>query len=184
MKKIVVVFFIASIVFSCALLPKKTARIHWPQKIDYIEALCEIDMNWKDMRYSGSMSLIMEYPDRISIEVYSPLGDTIFFLNKYKDYFLLLTGDERFTKEKGFEDKFNIKIIDFINDIAMRDFKDTSQEKIELVRDKHRVIYELGSDKNTICWKGDEGSICVRFIEASFKKASIEKIGKDNSRED
>lgn len=170
MKRIVALLFLVFLVFSCALLPKKATRIDWPEKIDYIEALCELNMSWKGMRYSGSMSLIMEYPDMVSIEVYSPLGDTIFFLNRYKDYFLLLTGEERFTKEKGFEDKFNIKIGDFIHDLAMRGLKNISMDRIELPRERYRVIYQLGSGRDTMCWEGIDGSICIRFLEARFSK--------------
>jgi len=183
MKRITILLCLVFLISSCTFLYKKTAKISWPEKIDYIEGLCELDMSWKDMRYSGSMSLIMEYPDRISIEVYSPLGDTVFFLNRYKDYFLLLTGDERYTKEKGFEDKFNIKITDFIDDIAMKGLKDVRTDKIELQKHSYKVIYRLG-DANTICWEGIEGSICIRFLEARFAKESIEKIGKNNNRKD
>lgn len=183
MKKIITLFCLIFLISACVLLPKKTAKIIWPEKINYIEGLCELDMSWKDMRYSGSMSLVMEYPDRISIEVYSPLGDTVFFLNRYKDYFLLLTGDERYTKEKGFEDKFNIKITDFIDDIAMKGMKGVSVEMVEIQRDGYKVVYRLG-DANSICWEGIEGSICIRFLEARFTKESAERVGKDSIRED
>lgn len=137
-----------------------------------MEAMCELDMAWMDMNYSGSMSLVMEYPDRLSIEAYSPFGDTVFFLNKYKNYFLLLTGEERITSEKGFQEKFNLNIRDFIDDLALKNVDTISSGNsgdLEVERDRYRIIYRL-KNQNTICWEAREGRICIKFIEAKFTR--------------
>jgi len=160
------------LLFSCALLQKITEKINWPEHIEYIEAICELDMAWMDMNYSGSMSLVMEYPDRLSIEAYSPFGDTVFFLNRYRNHFLLLTGEERITSEKGFQEKFNLNIRDFIDDLALKNVvhtKSENSEELEIKKDRYRIIYRL-KNENTICWEAIEGKICIKFIEAKFTR--------------
>ncbi|MCX7966696.1 MAG: hypothetical protein N2596_08745 [Syntrophorhabdaceae bacterium] len=168
MKKLFL-WFLALFIFSCAFIPKIKEKITWPENIKYIEAMCELDMAWASLNYSGSMSLVMEYPDRLFIEAYSPFGDTVFFLDRYKDYFLLLTGDERITDEKDFEERFKINIKNFIEDLSLKGVRDMGRGEVELNRDGYKVIYGL-KDKNTICWQAEEGSICIKFIEARFKK--------------
>lgn len=181
MKKFFLVLSLIVFFSSCALLPKKTSIVKWPEKIDYIEALCELDMSWKDMRYSGSMSLIMDYPHRLFLEVYSPMGDTVFFLNRDRDYFLLLTGEERILQQKRFEEKFGININEFIDDLAMRGCKKEFSDKIYTQRERYKVFYQLDPDTNTICWEGIEGKICIKFLEAIFNREGKKKFGKDSS---
>lgn len=154
---------------SCALIQKKVEVIRWPEDINYMEAECELDMAWMDMKYSGSMSLVMEYPFRLSIEAYSPFGDTVFFLNRYKDYFLMLTGEERYTNEKAFESRFNINIKDFIDDLALKSIKGLPKGNNEVKKNDYKVIYRLDNEKK-ICWEGSEGRICIKFIEVKFTK--------------
>ena len=155
--------------YSCALFPKITKKISWPQDVDYMEAMCELNMAWMDMNYSGTMSLVMEYPDRLSIEVYSPFGDTVFFLNRYKEYFLLLTAEEKITNEMGFQRRFNLNLKDFIDDLALKGIKCIHREDCEIDKARYKVIYRLNGE-NTICWEAMEGKICIKFMEATFKK--------------
>lgn len=162
-------FLMFFLLFSCALLPKKAGIITWPEDINYIEAMCELDMVWANINYSGSMSLIMEYPDRLSIEAYSPFGDTIFFLNRFKDFFLLLMDGERIIEEKGFAERFKIDIRDFIEDLALKNAKEVSKKDGEINKGRYRVVYRL-MGQNTICWEAEEGKICIKFIDAKFTR--------------
>jgi hypothetical protein len=157
------------ILFSgCALFTRKPAEIVWPEKIDYMQAACELDMAWKDMSYSGSMSLTLKYPEEIQLEVYGPFGDTAVYLKKDGDAFLLVAGDERYTDEKGFERKFSIRLKDFIDDIARRGAGESPGASVK--RDTYTVTYSLGGRTNRICWEGRDGRICVRFLEARFDR--------------
>ena len=57
MKLKALIICLAILLNACAMLPKKAARLAWPERIKYVAALCELDMSWKEMAYSGTMSL-------------------------------------------------------------------------------------------------------------------------------
>ncbi|MCX5811679.1 MAG: hypothetical protein NT178_03940 [Proteobacteria bacterium] len=167
MKKTVIIICIFIFLSSCALIPRKTFII-WPDKIEYIEALCDIDMSWRDMKYSGSMSLKMKYPDRLQMEVYGPFGETVVYLAKDRDKFSFISSDEKFSDEKVFEERFGIKLHEFIDDISVINYRKNGQEGTYFKRENYVVIYQLDNTENSICWKGKDGSICMRFLEAVF----------------
>jgi hypothetical protein len=159
------------ILFSgCAFFPRRAAEIKWPDKIDYMEALCELDMAWKGMNYSGSMSLSLNYPDKLQFEIYGPMGDTAVYLKKEGGRFLLVAGDEKFSDEKAFEDKFDITLSNFLDDITLRTPREIGTESLYAIRERYRVSYNLGGRRNNMCWEGPEGKICIRFLEARFNK--------------
>lgn len=165
------IFICALFLFSgCALLPHKAAEITWPERIDYMQAMCDLDLAWKDMNYAGSMSLTLEYPEKLLFEVYGPFGDTIVYVRKDGPSFLLMAGDERFTDEAAFERRFDIRLKDFIDDIALRGPGETGVSVTSVKRDNYEVLYNLGGKENRICWRGDDGSICLKFLEARFSK--------------
>ncbi len=155
---------------SCALFPRHAVEIKWPEQIDYMEALCELDMAWKDMNYSGSMALKLNYPDMLQIEVYGPFGETIVFLKKDGQRFLLTAGDETFTDANAFEQKFNIKLTDFIDDLALRAPGLVSAAGASTTRDGYKVSYDFADRASKTCWEGQEGRICVKFLEARFSR--------------
>jgi hypothetical protein len=155
---------------SCALFPRRAAEINWPEKIDYMQALCELDMAWKGMNYSGSMSLSLDYPDKLQFEIYGPVGNTIVYLKKDGDRFLLVAGDEKFSDENAFEEKFDITLRNFLDDVTLRTKLENSADSLYAVRERYRVSYNLSDQNNKICWEGAEGRICIRFFEARFNK--------------
>jgi hypothetical protein len=155
----------------CSLVSRKTALpITWPEKFEYMEALCELDMAWKDMQYSGSMSLKLAYPDSIQFEVYGPFGDTVVYLRKAEGAFLLMAGDEKFVDEKAFERRFDINLKDFMDDIMRKGPIEEGPDGPFVQREKYRVVYKVGEGGSTVCWEGADGSICMRFLEARFDK--------------
>jgi hypothetical protein len=179
-KKAFIVFCIFILLSSCALFTRKT-NIIWPEKIEYLEALCDIDIAWRDMKYSGSMSLKMKYPDRLQFEVYGPFGETVVYLAKDRDKFSFISIDEKFSDEKVFEEKFGIKLSEFIDDISAVNYRKETQEGTYFKRENYVVIYRLNNTENSICWKGKDGSICMKFLEAVFDKE--EDVGKGSSGE-
>jgi len=152
------------------LLPRKSSEINWPEKLTYMEAACELDMAWKGTDYSGAMSLTIEYPQKFQFEVYGPFGDTIVYLKKEGGAFLLLAGDERYTDEKAFEEKFGIRLNQFMEDIAFRGSGEMHGPETPVMRDGYKVLYDLKGTSNRICWVGAQGRICVTFLEARFSK--------------
>jgi hypothetical protein len=164
------VLSLAFVFSACGLFPRRAVEIKWPEKIEYIQALCELDMAWKDMNYSGSMALKLDYPDMLQIEVYGPFGETIVYLKKAAGRFLLTAGDETFDDERAFEKKFDIKLIDFIDDLALRGVVGDHTPGLSVPRNGYRVSYDLGGRPGKICWAGHDGKICVKFLEARFEK--------------
>ena len=166
---------------SCAIIsPKKTTFIQWPADINYIEAVCEINISWNTMQYSGDMSLKLDYPDMLLMEVYGPFGDTIFSITKDKGYFTLKTGNDKITDEKRFFDIFKMKIDDFINDISMKGSKQQhSDGTLYIQRERYSVTYALHDGKNIMCWLSPEGTMCIRFLETNFNKG--QPIGKGSN---
>jgi hypothetical protein len=179
-KKTVIIVCIFILLSSCTIFSRKT-NIIWPDKIGYMEALCDIDMSWRGMKYSGSMSLKMKYPDIFQIEVYGPFGETVVYLAKNRDKFSFISSDEKFTDEKVFEEKFGIKLHDFMDDISTVNYRKNSQEGMYFKRENYVVVYRLDNAENSICWKGTDGSICIKFLEAVFDKEG--DVGKNSSGE-
>ena len=154
---------------ACALFQLRGPRIVWPEQITYMEAMCDLDMSWRGMQYSGSMSLIVNYPSQIRMEIYGPFGNTLMFLKKDGDDFILATKEERFTDSSLFEDRFGFKIKEFMDDIVMIAEK-SNEDNGQLIvqRESYRVLYKFKNKENTICWESKEGSICVKFLEVKF----------------
>ena len=169
---------------SCALMPHKRpspSLIQWPADVNYMEAVCEINISWSNMQYSGDMSLKLDYPDMLLLEVYGPFGDTVFSIEKNMGYFTLRAGNDKITDEKRFYDIFKMKIDDFMNDISMKgNGQQNNDGTFSIQRERYRVTYALRDLENTICWISPEGTMCIRFIEVNFDKG--QSIGKGSDR--
>lgn len=171
MKKIALLIFISFLISACALIPRKTVQIAWPDNIQYIEAFCELDMSWKDTKYSGSMSLILEYPDKLIIDVYGPFGDTVIHLKKEGEKFLLVTKEGLTSEESEFEQDFGIKLSEFIEDLAIKGYRKGETRDAFIQKNSYKVKYNLkGSGGNNICWEIKDGNMCITFLEAKFEK--------------
>jgi hypothetical protein len=155
---------------SCTTFHKKAVQITWPDSVDYLRAFGEVNINWRDLKYSGTMSLRLRYPDKLYMEVYGPFGETAFCLRKDQDGFLVINGDERVTDQQVFEKMFGMKLSAFIDDIGMRTVRKGNKGGNFVERDGYNVIYDLGGDDNRICWRGVDGTICIRFLEARFDR--------------
>jgi hypothetical protein len=163
---------------ACALFPHRSRQIAWPEQIRYMEAMCDLDMSWRGMKYSGSMALTIKYPSQFQMEIYGPFGDTLMFLKKDGNDFLLAAKEERFTDSSIFENRFGIKLQDFIDDIAMMSEKEAGNNgPLFVQRQGYKVLYKLNDGENTICWEGKNGSICLRFLEVKFDKEDFLEKG-------
>jgi hypothetical protein len=154
----------------CAIFPRKAKPVAWPETVDYLRAFGEIEMNWKDLKYSGTLSLRIDYPDRFYLEVYGPFGETEMFLKRDPSEFLLVSGNERVTDQKAFERRLGIKLDTFIDDLTLKTVKREGAGTYSLAREGYTVFYDLDERESRICWRGNDGSICIRILEASFQK--------------
>jgi len=131
--------------------------------------MCELDMSWQGMNYDGSMSLIMDYPSQLRMELYGPFGNTLMLLKKDNENFLLVTKDEKITDPTLFEDRFGFKIREFMDDIAMIPQKSLAGNgQLTVQKAAYRVLYRSNNKESTMCWENREGSICIKFLEVKF----------------
>ena len=156
------------ILAACASLQHRGQHIAWPEEINRLKAMCELDMSWKGMKYNGTMSLTLVYPFQLQMEVYGPFGDTLVYLRRDHKDFLMVTKEERITDVREFEKRFGIRLDEFIDDLAMRGPKQNINGIPGVLRERYKVLYRLADNENSICWEGDEGRICVKFMEAEF----------------
>ena len=156
----------------CAGLQKR-ADLPWPASVTSIETEGDIEMAWKDAKFSGSMALKMEYPDTLTLEVYGAFGQTLVFLNKHGSEFLFVAGDEKITSENVFHQRIGIDVKHFMDDIAMRGDKVDTPGGAYIARDDYRVTY--GHDKRgrrMIRWEGKEGRIWLTLADETFNGGS------------
>jgi hypothetical protein len=171
-KKIALLIFVSLLISACALIPRKTVQIVWPDNIQYIEALCELDMSWKNTKYSGSMSLKLEYPDKLIIDVYGTFGDTVIHLEKEGEKYLLVTKEGSTSEEAEFEQDFGIKLSEFIDDLVLKDYRRGETGNKYIQKRLYKVKYDLdnsGGD-NSICWEMKDGDMCITFLEIKFER--------------
>jgi len=182
MKRIVLVGLgVAIVLMACAHFPRRGLSIVWPEQISYLTAMCELDMSWRGAKYSGSMSLRLIYPSQLQMEIYGPFGETLLFIRKDGADFLMATKEERIADVRQFEERFGIKLDEFIEDLAMRTPRDQANGIPFVQRESYRVLYKLANDENTLCWDGEEGRICMRFLEANFDvEGNLEKGSSGN----
>jgi len=136
-----------------------------------MDAVCELTVSSRDFRYSGEMSLKLDYPQTFKAEVYGPFGDTIVSIAKQDGQFSMKTGTEDVQDEERFWDMFHISVDDFINDITLRgNMQQDSTGTSFIQRTYYRVLYELDRPEPTIRWISTQGNIVIKFLEANFEK--------------
>jgi hypothetical protein len=132
------------------------------------------------MQYSGDMSLKLDYPEILLMEVYGPFGDTVFSIEKNKGSFRLRAGNDIITDEKRFYDLFKITIDDFMKDILLKENRQLANDgTFSVQKEGYRVTYTLHDDENEMCWISPEGTMCIRFLEVNFVKG--QSVGKGSN---
>lgn len=181
MKKALLLCVAISLFFcACSHIYKKTVLIAWPEDFDYVEAFCEIELRFEDQQYSGEMSLKVEYPGSIFIEVYGPFGNTVLSVARSGDRFVMHAENKELTNEDDFFRFFHIRIDDIIEDLTFKGTLTGSGSVMRKERGNYTVTYYTGDDENRICWRGQKGDFCVKFLEANFSKGG--SIGKGDRR--
>jgi hypothetical protein len=101
--------------------------------------------------------------------VYGSFGQTLVYVKKEGERFLLIEGDEKTSDEALFEAKYGFRVGQFIDDLAMKVQREATPGGWTAERGRYRVAY--GQDRRgrkRICWEGGDGSICLAFDEISF----------------
>lgn len=136
-------------------------------------ALCELDIAWRGLNYSGQMSLLIDYPDRLRVEVYSPFGDTVLYIERDDKHFLFIGGDEKVSDEEGFKERFGIDLKGLIDDILLIGVYQKGGAEQCVEKKDYRVIYRAHGDADKMCIeesKTGANRLCIKFVEVSFHR--------------
>jgi len=171
------VFCLLLFVAACVSIPEK-AKVEWPDSLQYMEASGELQMSWRKLDFSGSVALKMDYPDTFVLEIYGMFGQTIAYLKKERGSFLLVAGDDKTTDERVFEERYGLRLQQFIDDLAMKGEKKQVNGAAVIERADYAVVY--GQDRRgrrEITWKGPDGTMSLVFTQVSFTQG--ESNGQD-----
>ncbi len=151
-------------------MPRRIEVLPWPEKIASMEGEGDLDIAWRKEKYSGAFAVKTDYPDHLVFEVYGPFGQTLVYVKKTPNEFLVIAGDEKSTDEKLLKERFGLDARDLIDDLAMRGERKETQEGIIVIeRGDYRVEYTQDRrGRRLICWKGTDGRICLTFSEIQF----------------
>ena len=164
--------FLASLVVllsGCALFPHRVETLDWPTNVPSLLGEGDLDLAWKNERFSGPFAIKMSYPDFLDLEVFGSFGQTLLYVKKEGDRFLLVAGDEKTTDEAFFEERYGFRVESLMEDLSMRGAMREAPEGRVAERQGYRVLY--GQDRHgrrKICWEGTEGSICLSFTHMDF----------------
>ncbi|HVN24932.1 MAG TPA: hypothetical protein VMT71_13250 [Syntrophorhabdales bacterium] len=165
---------------SCASIPRKEA-VEWPERLQYLEALGDLSMSWRKIDFSGTVSIKMDYPSLFVLEIYGMFGQTIAYIKKEGDNFLLVAGDEKSTDERIFEEHYGFRIENFMDDLAMKGDRQQVNGSSVIERAGYRVIYDRDrKGRNKITWKGPDGTMQLLFTQVSFApgESSVDSGGR------
>jgi hypothetical protein len=169
--KRVSIYFLGLVFLSaCASIPQKSA-IEWPDTVEYIEASGDLAMSWRNLDFSGSVSVQMDYPTLFVLEIYGMFGQTIAYVKKEREEFLLVAGDEKSTDKRAFEERLGLRLDAFMDDVAMKGEKEQVNGSTIITRPNYRVIY--GQDRKgrrKMTWEGPDGRMELLFTQASFTR--------------
>ena len=153
---------------ACASIPQKQS-VEWPERLQYIEASGDLTMSWRKIDFSGMVTLQMDYPSVFVLEIYGAFGQTLAYIKKDGDNFLLVAGDEKSTDKGAFEERYGLRIDDFMDDLAMKGEKKQIDGATIITRSNYHVIY--GQDKRgrrKMTWEGPDGTMQLVFTQVNF----------------
>ncbi len=185
MKKGFILITLFSCLFSlaaCASFRTKSPSLSvWPSKITSLQGVAELTVLWKDIKHSGEISIALQYPDVLSVDLYGPFGDTAFTLKRTGDSFTLRHGSRVETDERKFYELFHITTDDFLRDITMHGPVRTGADgTLRMEREAYTVIYSINENENKICWVSPDGKLCIKFLEVAFNgERDIEDKNRD-----
>jgi hypothetical protein len=154
----------------CASIPDKI-QVTWPERIDFMEAMGDVDVSWRKADFSGSLLLRMEYPHLLFLEVYGAFGQTLVHVKREGGTFLFIAGDEKTTDERLFENRTGLRLQQFMDDLAMQGERRELSGAIAIDRGSYRVLY--GHDnkgRRTITWEGGDGTMKLVLSRVSFAR--------------
>lgn len=165
------IYFLGLVFFSaCASIPQKSA-IEWPDTVEYIEASGDLAMSWRNLNFSGTVSLQMDYPALFLLEIYGMFGQTIAYVKKEREEFLLVAGDEKSTDKQAFEDRYGLRLEAFMDDLAMKGKKEQVNGLIIITRPNYRVIYDQDrKGRRKMTWEGPDGRMQLLFTQVSLTR--------------
>lgn len=168
MKRVWVCIIPLFLLSACASIPQRGA-VEWPDRLQYIEASGDLSVSWRKIDFSGTVSLQMDYPSLFILEIYGMFGQTLAYVKKERESFLLVAGDEKSTDERAFEERYGLRVEDFMDDLAMKGNKRQADGSIVIERSNYRVIYDQDRrGRRKMTWEGPDGTMQLLFTQVSF----------------
>ncbi len=179
MKRAPVLFLALVFLSACALIPRKAA-VEWPDNVRYMEASGDLAVSWRNLNFSGSVSIQMDYPVLFVLEIYGMFGQTIAYVKKEGDTFLLVAGDEKSTDKRAFEERYGLRLDDFLSDLAMKGEKERTDGAMVITRPNYRVVYDRDrKGRMKMTWEGPDGSMQLLITQVSFTRGEPSVKGSD-----
>ena len=170
MKSIWICFLCFAFLTACASITKKSI-VEWPDRVQYVEASGDLSMSWRKIDFSGSVTLQMNYPTLFVLEIYGMFGQTLAYVKNEGGNFLLMAGDEKTTDRREFEERYGLRLEDFMDDLAMKGEKKQANGSTIIERPNYRVIYDKDRQgRRKITWEGPDGRMRLLFTQASFSE--------------
>jgi outer membrane biogenesis lipoprotein LolB len=173
MKKFCLSLLFLALLCGCAVVPRRVEILQWPEQIVDLQGEGRLDLKWNGQNLSASFALSMHYPDRLLLEAYgSPFGQTILHLQKDDDKFLLIAGNEKFTKEDLLRERYGFGVDQLMDGLAMKGNKQGGPGgPVSVQHEDYRVAYgQDRRDRRTMCWERDDARLCLTFTDISFGK--------------
>ena len=170
MKRLWICLLSLALLSSCISIPQRGA-IEWPDKLQYVEASGDLSMSWRKIDFSGTVTLQMDYPSLFVLEIYGMFGQTIAYVKKERENFLLVAGDEKSTDERAFEERYGLRVEDFMDDLAMKGERRQVNGSTIIDRSNYRVIYDQDrKGRRKMTWEGPDGTMQLLFTQVSFTR--------------
>jgi hypothetical protein len=159
---------------SCALVQQTdnpAGLVSWPSNVSFLEGEGDLSFLSQKERFSGSFLLSLTYPSHFFLEVYGSFGQTLVHVERNKDSFLFMAGDEKTNDELALSKKFGLSAQQLMDDLTARGSIETASRRHIIPRQGYDVVFShTKKGKQTACWERLESKICLVFDKVVFEE--------------
>jgi hypothetical protein len=159
---------------SCAFVerPDHPAElVSWPSNISFLEGEGDLSFSSQRERFSGSFLLSLTYPSHFFLEVYGSFGQTLVHVERNKDIFLFVAGEEKTNDELALSKKFGLSAQQLMDDLTARGLIESASRGRVIPRQGYDVVFsKTKKGKQTACWERPESKICLVFDKIVFEE--------------
>jgi hypothetical protein len=169
-----VAFLLLMFSTSCALIqspPAVTGPASWPSNAVFVEGEGDLSFSSQKERFSGTFLLSLVYPSSFFLEVYGGFGQTLIHVERNKEKFLFIAGDEKTTDEHALSARFGLSAEQLMDDLCKRGPIETDKAGFVIHRPGYEVVFsQTRRGKHSVCWEKQDGRICLVFDKVLFEE--------------